>query len=66
MLLGLASLALAMVGVFMLIGDVLFGTTAAIVMSAAASCFFTTLWGVLPVMRRRKLNGRAAGSGARG
>jgi hypothetical protein len=59
MLLGLACLALAMVGVFMLIGDVLFGATAAVAMTAAAACFFATLWGVLPVLRRRKVNGRA-------
>jgi Family of unknown function (DUF6328) len=60
MLLGLTCLALAMSGVFLLIGDVLFGTPAAIAMTAVAAVFFATLWGVLPMLRRRKLNGRAA------
>ncbi len=49
---GIACLALAMTGAIMLITDVLFGTTATVVFSAAALSMFVALWGLLPLRRR--------------
>jgi hypothetical protein len=49
---GMGFLALAMTGAIMLITDVLFGTVATIVFSAAALAMFAGLWGVLPLRRR--------------
>jgi Family of unknown function (DUF6328) len=53
---GIACLALAMTGAVMLITDVLFGTTATIVFSAAAMKLFAVLWGLLPLRRRLRSN----------
>jgi cation transport ATPase len=52
---GLAALALAMTSVILLIGDVLFGTAAAIVATALAATLLAMLWGVLPLRHRRRL-----------
>jgi hypothetical protein len=49
---GIGCLALAMTGAIMLITDVLFGTTATVLFSAAALAMFAVLWGVLPLRRR--------------
>lgn len=49
---GMTFLALAMTGAIMLITDVLFGTAATIVFSAAAVTLFTVFWGVLPLRHR--------------
>jgi len=49
---GIGCLALAMTGAIMLITDVLFGTTATVVFSAAALAMFVALWGLLPLRRR--------------
>jgi len=49
---GLAALALAMTGVMLLIGDYLFGTTMAVVATAAAFLLLATLWAALPLQRR--------------
>jgi len=49
---GLGFLALAMTGAIMLITDVLFGTTATAVTSAAAVIFFAFFWFALPLKRR--------------
>ena len=49
---GIGCLALAMTGAIMLITDVLFGTTATVVFSAAALSMFVALWGLLPLRRR--------------
>jgi Family of unknown function (DUF6328) len=49
---GMVFLALAMTGAIMLITDVLFGTGATIVFSAAAVTLFAIFWGVLPLRRR--------------
>jgi Family of unknown function (DUF6328) len=49
---GLGFLALAMTGAIMLITDVLFGTVATAVTSAAALSMFLTLWYLLPLRRR--------------
>jgi hypothetical protein len=49
---GLGCLALAMTGAIMLITDVLFGTTATIITSAAAILVFALLWYALPLKRR--------------
>lgn len=49
---GLSTLALAMTGAIVLITDVLFGTVATIVFSAAALAMFVVLWGLLPLRRR--------------
>lgn len=51
---GLAALALAMAGVMLLISDYLFGTTAAIVTTAAATLLLAGLWGALPLQRRMR------------
>lgn len=49
---GLGCLALAMTGAIMLITNVLFGTTATVVTSAAALAVFVLLWYALPLHRR--------------
>jgi len=49
---GMAFLALAMVGVMVLISDVLFGPTATIVVALLAALLFALLWAVLPLSRR--------------
>ena len=49
---GMGFLALAMTGAIMLITDVLFGTGATLVFSAAALTMFVVLWGLLPLRRR--------------
>lgn len=61
---GLGFLALAMIGAIMLITDVLFGSPATVVFSAAATLLFAVLWGVLPLRRRARLlsERREAGS----
>lgn len=50
---GLGLLALAMTGVILLISDVLFGTTTAVVATALAAATFALLWGALPLLYRR-------------
>jgi small-conductance mechanosensitive channel len=57
-LVGLACLALAMVGVMALIGDVLFGTATAVVSSVGAAALFGGLWAVLPLRERRRAQRR--------
>jgi Family of unknown function (DUF6328) len=49
---GLSALALAMTGAIMLITDVLFGSAATVIFSAAALAMFVVLWGLLPLRRR--------------
>jgi len=51
---GIGVLALALVGVMMLITDVLFGTTAAIVGAALAGVLFASLWAALPLRERHQ------------
>jgi hypothetical protein len=55
-IIGLAFLALAMTGAILLITDVLFTTTAAIVTAAVALCFFSFFWFALPLRRRLRLS----------
>jgi hypothetical protein len=50
---GIGTLALAMVGVMLLIGDVLYGTTAGIVAAVASAAIFGFLWMGLPLRERR-------------
>jgi membrane-bound acyltransferase YfiQ involved in biofilm formation len=52
---GLCTLSLAMTGAVMLITNVLFGTVATIVFSAAVFLMFVLLWLVLPLQRRGRL-----------
>jgi Family of unknown function (DUF6328) len=52
---GLAFLALAMTGAIMLITDVLFGGIATVVVTAAAAAMFLTLWYLLPLQRRLRV-----------
>lgn len=54
-IIGLTFLALAMTGAIMLITDVLFGSTATIVVSAATVLVFGTFWFGLPLQRRFRL-----------
>jgi hypothetical protein len=49
---GMTFLALAMTGAVMLITDVLFGTVATVVFSAAVAAMFVVFWGLLPLRRR--------------
>jgi Family of unknown function (DUF6328) len=60
-MLGLAGVALSMVGVVALVADVMFGTAVTIVVttSAAAGCAGT--WCLLPLGRRRRLDGDLGG-----
>lgn len=53
---GLALLALAMTGAILLITDVLFGTTAAIVVTVIAIATFGFFWFGLPLQRRLRLS----------
>jgi hypothetical protein len=62
---GLLVLALAMTGVMLLIGDVLFGRVAALVIAAAAASVFGFFWWLLPVMEGRR-SGPDYGRGPRG
>jgi hypothetical protein len=69
MIAGIAALALAMVGVMVLIGDVLYGYTAAIVAGTLAAVLFGALWAALPLREyrqalagRRELGGDGDGS----
>lgn len=57
---GLAFLALAMTGAIMLITDILFGTAATVITTAAAFSMFLVLWGLLPLRRRLKLGAAEA------
>ncbi|HEX3042682.1 MAG TPA: DUF6328 family protein [Solirubrobacterales bacterium] len=52
---GLIFLALAMTGAIMLITDVLFGSTATVVVSGLAALSFAFFWFVLPLQRRLRL-----------
>ena len=49
---GLAFLALAMIGAVMLIADYVFSSTLTVVAGIVAAAVFATLWAVLPLMRR--------------
>ncbi len=51
---GLAFVALAITGAMLLITDLLFGTTAVIVVTAATAALFLLLWYVLPLVRRSR------------
>jgi hypothetical protein len=62
---GLLVLALAMIGVMLLIGDVLFGRAAGIVIAGAAASVFGFFWWLLPVMEGRR-SGSDYGRGSRG
>jgi hypothetical protein len=53
-ILGLAFLVPAMVGVLFVITDVIFGSTAALVVTAVAAVLFLLLWFVLPLPYRGK------------
>jgi len=59
---GTGVLALALVGVMLLITDVLFGLTAAIVGASLAAALFGVLWAALPL--RERLEARAGRRGA--
>jgi len=50
---GLLVLALAMTGVMLLIGDLLFGRVAAFCIAGAAAVVFAVFWWLLPVAERR-------------
>lgn len=51
---GLGLLALAMSGVILLISDVLFGTTGAVVATVLSTAAFVLLWGLLPLRYRSR------------
>lgn len=52
---GLAFLAVAMIGVVLLITDVLFKTTTVVVVTVATASLFATLWYVIPFARRLRM-----------
>jgi hypothetical protein len=54
---GLAVLAISMCGVIALISDLLFGTAATVVTTAAAALVFGGLWYAGPLWRRRQRDG---------
>ncbi|HET9186079.1 MAG TPA: DUF6328 family protein [Solirubrobacterales bacterium] len=56
-IIGLVLLALAMTGAIMLITDVLFGTTATVVVTPLAVITFGFFWFALPLQRRLSLGG---------
>jgi hypothetical protein len=62
---GLLVLALAMIAVMLLIGDVLFSRAAAVLIAAAAAGVFGFFWWLLPVMEGRR-SGPDYGAGSRG
>ena len=51
-LIGLSFLALAIIGVLMLVTDFLFGTAAATIVTVAATVLFAVVWFGLPLRRR--------------
>ena len=53
-IIGLGFLALAMSGVVLLITDLLYGTTATVIVTTATVLAFTTMWYVLPIARRMR------------
>jgi hypothetical protein len=55
---GLAFLALAIVGVVLLITDLLFGTTAVIAASAGTFVVFALFWYAIPLVRRARASSR--------
>ena len=57
---GLTMLALTMVGVVWLVFDVVVGAPLSHVVAAAAAVMFAVLWGVLPMLRHRRLSRDAA------
>jgi hypothetical protein len=60
---GIAVLALAMTAVMLLIADVIFGRTEAVVAAVAAGAVFGLLWGALPLAERRQATLGRRGSG---
>jgi hypothetical protein len=52
---GLASTAFAMIAVMLLVGDVMFGTAAAIVIATVTAIAFVLVWAALPLRRRRRV-----------
>ena len=55
-LVGLGFIAVAMTGVILLITDVLFKTGTVIVVTAAVAAMFATLWYLIPLSRRLKMD----------
>jgi hypothetical protein len=51
---GLLVLALAMTGVMLLIGDVLFSRLAALLVAGSAAAVFALFWWMLPIAERRR------------
>jgi hypothetical protein len=58
-MIGLASMALTMVGVVMLLSDIAFSPAATALLTAAAVLACSTLWYALPLARRRALRRRS-------
>jgi Family of unknown function (DUF6328) len=62
-LIGLAGVALSMVGVVLLVSDVMFSTSVAVVVTTLAGVSCATTWCLMPLGRRLRLD-RELGSGA--
>lgn len=52
---GLASTAIAMTAVMLLVGDVMFGPSLGVTIAAVTATAFTTVWAVVPLRRRRRV-----------
>src|SRR4051812_5653295 len=52
---GLASTAVAMIAVMLLVSDVMFGTGAALAITVVTAVAFVAVWAALPLRRRRKI-----------
>jgi uncharacterized protein DUF6328 len=57
-IIGLGFLALAMIGVVLLVTDFIFGTVATLVATSGTALLFALLWYILPLRRRMKVDRR--------
>jgi len=55
---GLLSLAVAMIAAMLLVTDVMFGMAFAIVVAVATTLAFGVVWALVPLRRRREINGQ--------
>ena len=62
MMVGLGAVAVAIVGVVLLVSDVMFGPAMTAVVTTLAALGCTTTWFVLPLSRRRRLESDLDGS----
>lgn len=61
---GLTAVGISMSGATLFVTDVLFGRWVGVGAGVAAACVCLSLWGLLPLARRREVNARNRGHGA--